>query len=1161
VTLPSYADAPRRHTYARDAHAHHTRAFACARAAITPMSTPPTPRAGESDESVIGAFGRALSRVATTVTRTITGANDRSDDAPAPRGIIPLGLARSPTTREAALDTTPLKLDAEAVRRDSEAKSRAEVLQEIAQEREMEEAEASDEDEDDAAFAAKASEENTNVPVYTWTATLQRRVGEIELESDAEGQRTLSWTSTIERRAAEIAEEVAQENAVYRNGAPTASAKALSRINTINAPTNEAGMLSVSVGGKSVKKVLEEDSYYEAVMSDRIPAYKKPKKYIARLENLETAILDKDGKQMAVIKTTARDIEVLGPGIGLWFAQVKGMWRFFTVISCFAALAIAHYVSMANKATLDIDEEIKTTLGTTTAALVASTYGVDIRTVMAFFSTLDAVTVLLFMAVIAMMARRMRSYVIRVDEALLTLADFSVQVSGLPIDATEDEVREHFEQVGPVADVVIARSYGSVLRLRIKRSKLFQNAEQLKFELSAIRHKCKKAGKNVEDDYYYKRTWDKFCDTRQRILDLKTEIDQRMLKPFKVVYAYVTFDQESDKLTCKDDYAAYFSIFRADRTKFRVSKDERGKERFHYLRVKQSSEASDIKWENMNTVGWKQWTARRVFTALAIFVLLIGNILLVVFATSAINSDGSLLADCNVVYSSSDSENLNCPAIWNLDKNMDVSDVVAISNKNYRDRVGVADCVGFLESTLFTVNMSTYAPYTNALGAYSGLTAAQAAVQGFDSEGEWEGGLDASTLADECAAKVCYQCMCGANLLSGSITPICRDYYKEQLLIFGLEFGRLSVQSLTSIILLWSAAKFALFERHKTVSSTEQTTSRFAFFTLTTNTLVLPLLVNVNILGLTGFPILFQGSYDDTTIDWYQSVLKTLMIAVFINACWFGPSRLIVAWLSQLNRACFGGRCSTQYQLNKMYAREAFTLAERYGQCMAVVFISVSLSSAAPIVIPATSLYLFLAYWCDKVFLLRYARYPALYDHKLARQFLFYAPVACICHFAFGFWTFSQWDVPTYFLESLTSWDKSYITSQQESTFWEVRATMTKYQQLDIEARFYRANGLIQLIPLTAYTLYLIVKAILQTVGYSALMLLGCSKYLNDEWTAPVQFNSFTTAREKLLNNEAFADDALAGLPSYRVQDNPEYAALFPEAKRLENAIDGDDDE
>ena len=325
------------------------------------MSTPPTPRAGESDDSVIGAFGRALSRVATTVTRTITGANDndRSDDAPAPRGIVPMGLARSPTTREAALDTTPLKLDAEAVRRDAEAKSRAEVLKEIAQEREVEEAEASDEDEEDAAFAAKASEENTNVPAYTWSATLQRRVGEIELESDAEGQRTLSWTSTMERRADEIAEEVAQENAVYRNGAPTASAKALSRINTINAPTNEAGMLSVSVGGKSRKKVLQEDSYYEAVMSDRIPAYKKPKKYIARLENLETAILDKDGKQMSVIKTTARDIEVLGPGIGLWFAQVKGMWRFFTAISIFAALAIAHYVSMASKATLEIDDEIK----------------------------------------------------------------------------------------------------------------------------------------------------------------------------------------------------------------------------------------------------------------------------------------------------------------------------------------------------------------------------------------------------------------------------------------------------------------------------------------------------------------------------------------------------------------------------------------------------------------------------------------------------------------------------------------------------------------------------------------------------------------------------------------------------------------------------------
>ena len=1142
------------------------------------MSPPTTPRAAadgggananENANASSNGFGRALSRVATRLARVVSGSGDgaaprspRSPRSPrAGRGVTPAGLARSPTTREEALDTTALKLDAEAVRRDVEAKSRAQVLKDIARAKALEEAEASDEDEEDDAFANKAEEKKKNVPEYTWSATLQRRLAEIESETEEEESRDLAWSSTMERRVGEIEEEVAQEHARYLNGVPTAAARSLSRINTINAPTNDAGLLTSNVLSKSKKVLLEEDSYYEAVMSDRIPAYKKPKKYIARLENLETAILDKDGHQLSVVQSTAHDIEVLGPGIGLWFSQVKIMCIFFTCISLLAAIPVFHYVRMAAKATVEVDEEVKTTLGTTTAALVASAYGMDIRTVMAFFSVLDVFSILCFMALIAVLVRRMRKYVMRVDEAMLTLADFSVQVRGLPIDATEDEVRDHFEQVGPVADVVIARSYGAVLRRRIKRSKLFQRAELLKFELSAIRHKCRKADTDVETDFYYKRTWDKFCQVRKKILVLKSEIDQRMLEPFNVVYAFVTFDQESDKLTCRNDYIPYFSYFRAQRTKFRVGKDERGRETFHYLTVKQASEASDIMWENMKNVGWRQWTARRMFTAIGILLMLLGNILLVVFATTALNSDGSLLADCSSISSGDDGANLNCQEIWNMDKDMSPTDVIAISNKNYRDRVGVADCLGFLESSLFKANISKYAPYTNALSAYSGLSEAEAAVQGFDSTGKWQGGLDSETLADECAAKICYQCACNVKYWTQSVSPFCRDQYNEQWLIFGLEVGRLSVQSLTSIILLWSAAKFALFERHKTVTSTEQTTSRFAFFTIMTNTLVLPLLINVNIIGLSGFPILFHGSYDDITIDWYQAVLRGLMISVFINACWFGPSRLILAWLKQLLRLFTSPWCKTQYSLNKLYARPAFTLAERYGQCMSVIFISVSLSSAAPILIPVSAVYLLLAYWADKVVLFRYVRYPALYDYKLAKQFLFYAPIACILHFAFGFWSFSQWDIPTYFLKSLSSWDGEYIKSQEESTVWELRANMTKYEQLDLETRFHRATGFIQLIPLMAYALYLTVKQVLKTVGYSTVTVLGCSKYFTDEWEAPVQFNSFTKARQKQLNNDGFADDALSGLPSYRVQDNPEYAALFPEVKKFERSKTGDDDD
>ena len=1122
---------------------------------------------------VIGALARALTRTRTNVARVDD--DDDGKDEPTERiAMVPLALQRARSTRERAMDTTVTKLDEDAVRRAVEAKEASEMLEEIAQERVKEDAAAasSDEDEEDEGFANKREEEEREKPVFSWSATLQRRVEEIEGESEPQtGEGSMKRQQSVGARSVKRQATVAKSDVVeaergedegdmdfsefkkmpYRNGVPTAALRQLSRINTINAPTNAGGMLQPSISTKQ-KKNIEEDSYYEAVMSDRIPAYKKPKRYIARLHNLETAILDKEGKQLSVIKSTSRDIDVLGPGIGLWFSQLKTLSRFFLFLTILSALAIAHYVYVSSKTDLSVSEEVKTTLGVTSAGLLSKAYGIDIRTIMAFVTSVDAFAVLMFMAMIAIMSRRMRAYVIRVDEALLTLADFSLQVSGLPIDSTEDEVRAHFEEVGSIADVVICRSYGAVLRLRIRRSKLFKAAEELKFELSAIRHKCKKRGVNAQDDRTYRRVWTQFESTRDKIIELKAQIDQRMTERFQIVYAFVTFEQESDKLTCREEYAPYFSFFRPERTKFRLVKNARGRTKsYTYLKVKEAVEASDILWENMKNQSWAQWFFRRFATALAIIFLLAANIILVVLVTSQVNSRGRLLVDCTEIYDSGN-QYLYCPAVWPITASMSSDDVVAISNKNYRDQVGVTDCSGFIESTIWSANVTKYAPYSDATTAYAGLTEAQALAQGFDAYGVWQGGLDGKTFADECAAKVCYECLCQTDVLSGSISAICLDYYKEQLIIYSLEVGRLAVVAFTSILLLYSAAKFALFERHKTVSDTERTTSRFAFFTLTTNALLIPLLVNVNIIGLTGFPILFQGSYDDTTIDWYQVVMKSLMISAFINACWFGPSRLVLSWFNQFFRYVRGGSCSTQYKLNQMYERPKFTLAERYGQMMTVIFTAIVLSSAAPILIPTTSLYLFLAYWSDKVLLLRYARYPSLYDHKLAKQFLWYAPLACIAHFAFGFWTFSQWDVPTYFIESLTSWNPQDISDQQKTTFWEIRANMTKYEQLDIEARFYRVNGLIQLAPLMAYTLYLLVKTLFLTIGSTLLLLLGCSHILKGDWSATVQYHRFTAARNKLLNEESFDDDALAGLPSYRVQDNPEYASLFPEAKKLE---------
>jgi DNA-directed RNA polymerase II subunit RPB7 len=82
----------------------------------------------------------------------------------------------------------------------------------------------------------------------------------------------------------------------------------------------------------------------------------------------------------------------------------------------------------------------------------------------------------------------------------------------------------------------------------------------------------------------------------------------------------------------------------------------------------------------------------------------------------------------------------------------------------------------------------------------------------------------------------------------------------------------------------------------------------------------------------------------------------------------------------------------------------------------------------------------------------------------------------------------------------------------------------------------------------------LFIKVFFSSVGNTALYLLGCKNLGASEWKADVQFNNFSEARDN-MEKDGDHENSLSGLPSYRVEDNPEYAALFPEAKKVHGAF------
>ena len=69
----------------------------------------------------------------------------------------------------------------------SNAVKSSERMRKIERQREKEERDASDEEEEDIAFKLKRDDDEKAKPVFSWSATMKRRVDEIELEASEGG--------------------------------------------------------------------------------------------------------------------------------------------------------------------------------------------------------------------------------------------------------------------------------------------------------------------------------------------------------------------------------------------------------------------------------------------------------------------------------------------------------------------------------------------------------------------------------------------------------------------------------------------------------------------------------------------------------------------------------------------------------------------------------------------------------------------------------------------------------------------------------------------------------------------------------------------------------------------------------------------------------------
>lgn len=184
------------------------------------------------------------------------------------------------------------------------------------------------------------------------------------------------------------------------------------------------------------------------------------------------------------------------------------------------------------------------------------------------------------------------------------------------------------------------------------------------------------------------------------------------------------------------------------------------------------------------------------------------------------------------------------------------------------------------------------------------------------------------------------------------------------------------------------------------------------------------MLVNARIveIKLPVFIHLFQGKYNDFSVEWYRVVGSTISFTMFINI--FTPHiGSIVGFVIGSFKRCLDRGCSLdskktkqwiQEDYEKMYTGPEFLIEIRYSQLLASFYILMCYSSGMPLLYIISMLQYFFTYWVDKFMFLRLYKTPPRYGIEMSETTRKIMVLGILLHFALGFYMYSNSQIFTY---------------------------------------------------------------------------------------------------------------------------------------------------
>jgi hypothetical protein len=711
-----------------------------------------------------------------------------------------------------------------------------------------------------------------------------------------------------------------------------------------------------------------------------------------------------------------------GSAMSSYFKLMKGFYVLFFLLACLAvpAVVINTFGTTAAGQQTQVLAIAVTTLGNLPSSIALSNITdptitlpytgtqLPVTEAAAIYAGLDFVAVIVFCLFYYGVKSGLVTEDAQVNKNSLGPKQYSIFLSTVPPDTTEEMVREWSKRVSttklspegyPVADVNIVDDNMGLLRIYQQRGLLFRALARLDYDKKEAETAIGGRPPNgcaILCDRQYIKLWaieKAMAAMSGRIEQLN--VNAKNFKSKGATAAFVTFESTAAPAVILEKFPPSSIAFCCQ------SKDLYFNGR--RANVQEAPFAESVLWANLNIKETGR-AVRQTFTALFAAALILLSFLFIVFAsiTNAAQQAAMAPADCTPTYLA----------------------------EGFRNGTWTNLTVASLPSTdiVFRCFCDTQVPWTT-LGSAADIYG-----------NPW---------AERCPDRSCFAML--AQSVSYTIaTPYCYTFLKGRAVALGLTIGATVSIALVNILLSMCMRTMSVFEGHGSSDDLDKALVVRLFFAQFMNTALLQIIINAAWDTITGESLpIPTGSYDDFNSGWYKSVganfhstMITLAITPHIGvllALW-GMRGKVNAAIAQVASekeaarlaappppaaegaaavAVAGGdkpakklpppkpvpsSFKTQADLNETFIGPPVDYVLRYVVVLNVIFVCFVFSSGMPLMLPIAAVSLFISFNVDKLAFLYLAQRQPASANSVARYVVSLLPLAILLHLGVGVW-------------------------------------------------------------------------------------------------------------------------------------------------------------